>query len=181
MIRTAQVKVIIGLGNPGSEYEHTYHNAGMLSLPFIAASLAPGAGPLEFKRYKESFEYASAGNMTYVRPLTYMNESGRAVRDALKVLKASPENIAVAHDDSDLTIGRFRIAEGGGAAGHKGILSVVSHIGTEDFLRIRIGIRAADEEHRKKAGDFVLSTITASDMKILEEAFEGVAKILGGN
>lgn len=178
MIRTAQVKVIIGLGNPGHEYERTYHNAGALSLSPMAAALAPGAEPLEFKRYKDSFEYASAGSITFVRPLVYMNESGLAVRDALKVLKASPEDIAVAHDDSDLTIGSFKIVRGGGAAGHKGILSIAAHIGTEDFLRIRIGIRAANETHRKKAGDFVLSTITPSDMKTLETAFEGIAKAL---
>ena len=179
MIRTAQVKVIIGLGNPGREYERTYHNAGVLSLPFIAANLASGAVPLDFKRYKDSFEYASAGNVTLVKPLTYMNESGAAVRDALKVLRVSPEDIAVAHDDSDLTIGDFRIVKGGGAAGHKGILSIVAHIGTEDFLRIRIGIRAANEARRKKAGDFVLSTITPSDMKMLESAFGEISKNLG--
>lgn len=175
MTHTAQVRIIVGLGNPGSEYENTYHNAGALALPSLAAALAPDAGPLAFKRYKSSFEYAAADGFIFVKPLTYMNESGLAVRDALKVLKASPEDIAVAHDDSDLTIGAFKIVKGGGAAGHKGILSIVAHLGTEDFLRIRIGIRPANETHRKKAGDFVLSPITSADMDTLEAVFGEIA------
>ncbi len=175
MIHDAQVRIVAGLGNPGPEYDRTYHNAGVLSLPFIAAELATDDGPLAFIRYKKSFEYAKAGGWVFVRPLAYMNDSGAAVKDALKVFKAKPEDLAVAHDDSDLTLGSFKIVKGGGAAGHKGIRSIIEQIGTQEFLRIRIGIRAADETHRKKAGDFVLSTIAPAQMKVLEAAFGAAA------
>jgi PTH1 family peptidyl-tRNA hydrolase len=180
------IKVIIGLGNPGSEYCNTYHNAGALALPVLAAHLAPDAfdtnskisTPLTFKRYKNIFEYATAGKFIFVKPLVFMNESGEAVKAALRVLKAKPYEIAVAHDDSDLTIGNFKIAFGGGAAGHNGIRSIVAHLKTEEFTRIRIGIRAANEITRKKAGDFVLSPITGTNMKKLEIVFEKIAEEL---
>ncbi len=178
MTHDAQVRIIVGLGNPGPEYEHTYHNTGALSLPFIAAGLGTEENPLAFVRYKKSFAYAKTGTWVFVKPLVYMNESGGAVKDALKVFKAAPGNLAVAHDDSDLTIGSFKIAMGGGAAGHNGIRSIVEQIGTQEFLRIRIGIRAAHEAHRKKAGEFVLSTITPANMKTLKEAFGAAARAL---
>jgi PTH1 family peptidyl-tRNA hydrolase len=172
-----KIKIIIGLGNPGPEYLRTYHNAGMLALPTLAAHLAPDAAkPLVFKRYKNLFEYAPAGTFIFVKPLVYMNESGEAVKAALRVLKAKPNEIAIAHDDSDLTIGNFKIAFGGGAAGHNGIRSIVANLKTEAFTRIRIGIRDANEIHRKKAGDFVLSPITALKMKKLEAVFAEIAE-----
>jgi PTH1 family peptidyl-tRNA hydrolase len=181
-----EVKVIIGLGNPGAEYCNTYHNAGALALPVLAAHLAPDAPDINakmstalvFKHYKNLFEYATVGKFVFVKPLVYMNESGESVKAALRVLKAKPDEIAVAHDDSDLTIGNFKIAFGGGAAGHNGIRSIVAHLKTEDFTRIRIGIRAANEVTRKKAGDFVLSPITTSNMKKLEVVFAEIAEEL---
>ena len=175
--KAGKVKVIIGLGNPGPEYLHTYHNAGMLALPMLAAHVAPdAANPLVFRRYKNLFEYAPAGAFIFVKPLVYMNESGEAVKAALRILKAKPSEIAVAHDDSDLTLGNFKIAFGGGAAGHNGIRSIVANLKTEAFTRIRIGIRDANEVCRKKAGDFVLSPITAPKMKKLEAVFVEIAE-----
>jgi PTH1 family peptidyl-tRNA hydrolase len=172
----AQVRVIVGLGNPDPDLLHTYHNAGMLALPFLARALAPDDGAaLSFKRYKDIFEYAAAGGYTFVKPLTYMNESGRAVAEALKVLKAGAADIAVAYDESDLPLGSFKIVRDGGAAGHKGILSIIDHVKTPDFVRIRIGVRDPQEERRRKAGDFVLSPISASDMRTLEETFSAIA------
>ena len=172
-----KIKIVVGLGNPDPDLLHTYHNAGTLAILSLAARLAPDApAPLTFKRYKDIFEYASAGRFIFVKPLVYMNESGEAVKTALRVLKAKPGEIAIVHDDSDLTIGNFKIAFGGGAAGHNGIRSIVTHLKTEDFTRIRIGIRNANEVRRKKAGDFVLSPITGADMKKLEAVFENIAE-----
>jgi PTH1 family peptidyl-tRNA hydrolase len=172
-----EIKIIIGLGNPDPDLLLTYHNAGMLALATLAARLAPDAPiPLLFKRYKDIFEYAAAGKFIFVKPLVYMNESGEAVKVALRVFKAKPEEIAVAHDDSDLTVGNFKITFGGGAAGHNGIRSIVAHLKTEAFTRIRIGIRDPNEVQRKKAGDFVLSPITGPKMKKLEAVFEKIAE-----
>ncbi len=184
MTHNAQVNVIVGLGNPGPEYHMTYHNAGMLALPSLAARLAPdAAGPdgtdLTFTRYKRLFEYAIADGWAFVRPLIYMNDSGRAVKEALRVLDATPEGLIVAHDDSDLALGTWKIVRGGGgAAGHKGIISIIDHLGTPSFTRARIGIRDPRETHRKKAGDFVLSPIGAHEREALEKAFLEIAEAL---
>ena len=89
----------------------------------------------------------------------------------MHVFECHAKNIVIIHDDSDIPVGDFKRANGGGSAGHKGIQSIIDHLHTEDFARIRIGIREKDEAHRKKAGDFVLSPIAAADRKIFEECF----------
>ena len=118
--------------------------------------------------------YAKIGGMIFIRPLTFMNESGRAVHDAMHVFDASAKDIIVIHDDSDIGVGEFKRADSGSSAGHKGIQSIIDHLHTEDFARIRIGIREPNELRRKKAGDFVLSPIIAADKKIFEEVFKEI-------
>lgn len=172
------IRIIVGLGNPDPDLLNTYHNVGILALPVLAAHFASESSneTLRYKRYKDSFEYATAGKIVLVKSLVYMNNSGIAVKEAARVLKAKPEEIAIIHDDSDLPIGTFKIVRSGGAAGHNGIRSIIAHLGTEDFTRIRIGIRNPDEVKRKKAGDFVLSPIDASTMKKLKTVFEAIGE-----
>lgn len=175
--------LIIGLGNPDPALENTYHNVGVLAVTWLAARAAERQGtgddrPPRFRAHGDVFAYAKIGSRVFVRPLIFMNESGRAVREALRAFGADPGDIVIIHDDSDLPVGEFKRAQGGGSAGHKGIGSVIDHLHTEDFARIRIGIRAKDEPHRKKAGDFVLSPITPADKKIFEEVFEAVSSSL---
>jgi PTH1 family peptidyl-tRNA hydrolase len=126
----------------------------------------------EFRPYKGLFSYCKVGIKIFVRPLVFMNESGIAVKEAMRVFKAKPENIVIIHDDSDIAVGNVKYSQGGGSAGHKGIRSIVDHLKTNEFARVRIGIREKDEERRKKAEDFVLSPITAKDRKIFESVFE---------
>jgi PTH1 family peptidyl-tRNA hydrolase len=170
--------LIIGLGNPDPALEATYHNVGALAVQWIAEHAAEDAadttGKPTFRAHKDSFAYIKTGSYIFVRPLTYMNESGRAVHDAMRVFDAKPEDIIVIHDDSDIPVGEFKRTTGGGSAGHNGIRSVIDHLHTQDFARIRIGIRAPDEAHRKKAGDFVLSPITPADKKVFENVFEKI-------
>jgi PTH1 family peptidyl-tRNA hydrolase len=104
-----------------------------------------------------------------------MNESGRAVKDAMHTFSAIAKDIIVIHDDSDIALGEFKRAQSGGSAGHNGIKSIIEHLHTEDFARIRVGIRAANEAHRKKAGDFVLSSITPTDKKIFEAVYRKIS------
>lgn len=175
--------LIIGLGNPDPALEGTYHNAGALAVEWLAARAAEadgdtGGGGPKFRPYKGLFSYAKAGGRIFVRPLAYMNESGRAVAAAMRAFGAKPEDIVIVHDDSDIPVGVFKRAQGGGAAGHKGVASVVDHLHTEDFARIRIGIRDAGEARRKKAGDFVLSPITAADRKVFESVFAKIYSLL---
>jgi PTH1 family peptidyl-tRNA hydrolase len=170
--------LIIGLGNPDPALEETYHNAGALAVQWIAEHQGSTDGAVRFRRYEELFTYARIQNTILVRPLVFMNESGDAVREAMHVFDVTPESIVIIHDDSDIPMGEFRRTEGGGSAGHNGIQSIIDHLGTEDFARIRIGIREKDETHRKKAGDFVLSPISTDDKKILEEVFQKISDVL---
>jgi len=174
--------VIIGLGNPDPELEGTYHNAGMLAVDRLAEHAAKESGTNEapaFRAYKDLFTYAAIGEQTFVKPLVYMNDSGRAAKEALRVLKAKPEDLIVAHGESDIALGEFKITRAGRAAGHKGIQSIIDHLKTDDFTRIRIGIREPNEEHRKKAGDFVLSPISKKNMATLTAVFDQISAKLG--
>lgn len=179
--------IIMGLGNPDPLLADTYHNAGTQAVRRLAEHAARAEenaddahdGTPKFTRYKDLFSYTTIGRRTFVLPLVYMNDSGRAAKEALRVLKASPADFIVAHDDSDIAIGTFKLVRGGRAAGHKGIQSIIDHLGTDDFSRIKIGIRAPDELRRKKAGDFVLSPISARDKKELEKVFDRIPSALG--
>jgi PTH1 family peptidyl-tRNA hydrolase len=170
--------LIIGLGNPDPALVHTYHNVGARAVQWIAEYAAKNgddaATALKFRTHKDSFAYAKSETYIFIRPLVYMNESGRAVKDAMRAFGVTAKNIVIIHDDSDIPVGEFKRAHGGGSAGHNGIKSIIDHLHTEDFARIRIGIRAVNEIHRKKAGDFVLSPITAQDKKIFEGVFEEI-------
>lgn len=163
--------LIIGLGNPDPLLENTYHNIGVLAVEWLAQDLSENRSVPEFRPYKGIYSYIKIDNRTLMRPLVFMNESGIAVKEAMRVFKAKPENIVVIHDDSDIEVGAIKYSSGGGSAGHKGIRSIIDHIGTNEFARIRIGIREKNEEHRKKAEEFVLSPITAKDRKIFDEVF----------
>lgn len=171
--------LIIGLGNPDPELLNTYHNVGVLAVDRLAADAAEGSGAeLKFRAHKDAFEYTKIGSRIFIRPLVYMNESGLAVHAALRAFGAGAKDIVILHDDSDIPVGEFKRAQGGSSAGHKGIASIIDHLHTEDFARIRIGIRAKDEVRRKKAGDFVLSPITPADKKIFEEVFQEISPSL---
>jgi len=172
--------LIIGLGNPDPALANTYHNVGTLAVTWIAEHAdvdGPGMPAPTFRAHKDSFEYAKTRDGILIRPLVFMNESGRAVHDAMHVFGADAKDIVIIHDDSDIPIGEFKRAMGGGSAGHNGIKSIIDHLHTEDFARVRIGIREKDEARRKKAGDFVLSPITSADKKTFQEVF-GKIKLL---
>ncbi len=167
----ARKRIFIGLGNPGKEYENTYHNAGLLAVDQLAD--AP------FKKHKGLFEYTTAPDAVFIRPLTYMNESGSAAREALKKFNARAEDLTVIHDESDLPLGTFKVSKGRGAAGHKGVQSIIDALGTNEFTRIRIGIRDPRERRRKKAGEFALARIAARDRAALQAVFKKIPAALG--
>ena len=177
MEATGHRKLIVGLGNPGKDYEHTYHSAGALALDAIAMALA-GGDPLQWEAHKKLFVYTKIGDWTLVKPLTFMNTSGSAVREAARKFTASPADIVIIHDDSDLPVGTWKISRARGAGGHHGVESIVATLGTNDFTRIRIGIRPAREVKRKKAEEFVLKPITKRDAHIFKDTFLAVAEEL---
>lgn len=133
------VKLIAGLGNPGAEYAKTKHNAGFLLVDALAEKLGADAWR---ERYDALVLDARMGGekVLLVKPLTYMNESGRAIGPLLDWYKLGPEDLIVAHDDMDLPVGTIRIRKKGSAGGHNGIKSILAHVGDEHFARVRIGI-----------------------------------------
>jgi PTH1 family peptidyl-tRNA hydrolase len=172
--------LIIGLGNPGADYENTYHNAGALALRALAAS-CPDGNTEHWEVHKKLFAYMKAGDRIFARTLTFMNVSGTAVREAARKFSVLPENIIILHDDSDLTLGTWKISRARGAAGHHGIESIVAALETNDFTRIRIGIRPPHEKERKKAEDFVLKRITKSSTLVFKKVFAEIADALETN
>ena len=147
--------LVAGLGNPGREYERTRHNIGWL----VADELA--------RRHGGSFRSKFSGRLAETRlddlrlallkPETYMNESGRSLAAASRFFKVEPSALLVVHDDVDLEAGRLQARLGGGLAGHNGLRSIAQALGTQDFLRLRIGVGRPGRGDRRPVADYVLS------------------------
>lgn len=147
--------LVAGLGNPGREYERTRHNAGWLVLDELA------------RRHGGSWRSKFSGSLAEVRlgelrlallkPETYMNESGRSVGAAARFFKVPPEQVLVVHDDVDLEAGRLQARSGGGLAGHNGLRSLAQHLGSQDFLRLRIGVGRPGRGDPRSVSDWVLA------------------------
>ncbi|MDI1312016.1 aminoacyl-tRNA hydrolase [Prosthecobacter sp.] len=133
-------RLIVGLGNPGETYRDTRHNIGFMVLDEIARRM--GAAFREEKRWSGLVAKFTGGYL--LKPLTFMNESGRAVQSVGHFYKASPAQTLVVYDDVDLPLGRLRFRTSGSAAGHNGIRSLIASLGSDEFPRLKVGISAAD-------------------------------------
>ena len=133
------MKIMVGLGNPGAEYAHTKHNVGFMLVDALAERIGIDTWQEKFNSLI-AVGRIDAQKVLLVKPLTYMNESGRAVGPLLDWYKLAPEDLIVAHDDMDIAAGTIRLRRKGSAGGHNGIKSLLAHIGSEDFSRVRIGI-----------------------------------------
>lgn len=153
------IQAIIGLGNEGREYQKTYHNVGSFGVSFLESDTSHQE---EYPGLVYSFDLAG-----------YMNMIGMRVQEFLKKRNFKPEEIVVVYDDSDLPIGEYKLVFGGGSAGHKGIESIIAHLHTKDFWRLRIGIRDSNETERKKAGEFVLRKWSKADEAEFKKALNG--------
>ena len=163
----SKIKIVVGLGNPGRAYECTYHNVGLLALETLSTKA--------FRRLlSKHFSFSTTGAFTLVKPLTYMNLSGAAVRAALLYFNVKPESMLVVHDDSDIPLGAYKFSFGRGAAGHRGIESLIRELGTKDFWRFRVGIRKT----AGKARSFVLRKIAPADKKVIYSVFRGLTEKL---
>lgn len=159
--------VIVGLGNPGQEYEKTRHNIGFMAIHDLASSY--GIKAQQEKKFK-----AMVGNGTIeghavllVQPLTYMNLSGESVGPILQYYKVAPERLLVIYDDAALPVGKIRVRADGSAGGQKGMKSIIQHLsGVEQFPRLRIGIGAP--QGQRDMADHVLSRFTAEEMDWME-------------
>ena len=147
--------LVAGLGNPGREYERTRHNVGWL----VANELARRHGGSFRSKFSGRIAEARLGErrLALLKPETYMNESGRSVGAAARFYKAPPERTLLVHDDVDLEEGRLQARLGGGLAGHNGLRSIAQHLGTNDFLRLRIGVGRPGRGDQRSVADYVLS------------------------
>ena len=147
--------LVAGLGNPGREYERTRHNVGWL----VADELARRHGGSFRSKFSGRVADARLGErrLALLKPETYMNESGRSVGAAVRFYKAPPERTLVVHDDVDLEEGQLQARLGGGLAGHNGLRSIAQHLGTNDFLRLRIGVGRPERGDPRPVADYVLS------------------------
>jgi peptidyl-tRNA hydrolase, PTH1 family len=161
--------LIVGLGNPGRRYEKTRHNLGFLALDRVAEK----AG-CSFKFDKSNAELAittwQGQPLLLVKPQTFMNLSGQAVAALVSYYKIDLDHVLVVLDDNDLALGRIRLRFQGSAGGHKGLKSIIDHLGTMDFSRLRIGI--GSEEHQAELVDFVLSKFSKNEWPIVDEALD---------
>ena len=166
---------IIGLGNPGSQYASTYHNVGWLALDYLIEKATETTTLVQKGKQKnfDFFKFSNDQNLIFIKPLTFMNESGKGVAASIKYFKVKPEEILVIHDDSDIELGKLKLSFGRGAAGHHGIESIIKSLKTKNFSRLRIGIRKKENEKnkRKEAGEMVLKKISSSDKLTLEGLF----------
>jgi peptidyl-tRNA hydrolase, PTH1 family len=174
------VYLIAGLGNPGRKYQYTRHNLGFLTLQALACRHQI---PLEKKKFEGLYGLGEIlrEKVILLTPMTYMNLSGQAVGSFLRYYQLLPEHLIVIHDDLDLSWTRIRISPKGGAAGHKGILSIIAQLKTQEFIRIRMGIGRPEEEIPPES--YVLETFSAEEKKALPSltdlACEAVEVIIG--
>jgi PTH1 family peptidyl-tRNA hydrolase len=168
------MKLIVGLGNPGEKYASNRHNAGFMALDEIATGY-------RFGPWKKRFQgYAAEGQIGVVKcillkPATYMNESGRAVGEAMRFYKLGVDDVIVIHDELDLKPGVVRVKFGGGNAGHNGLKSISANIGNE-YTRVRIGIGHPGD--KALVVNYVLNDFTKDEQKAMATVFEGVARAM---
>ena len=186
MLETQSISLIVGLGNPGAEYERTRHNIGFMAVDRLATSWSISLGKEKrfygiFGEGRLSPRLASSGKIRLLKPTTYMNVSGQSVRACADWFKGNPENILVIYDDMDLPLGKLRLRPSGSAGGHNGMKSIISHLGTQNFPRLRLGIGrggkndidgAIASKANQNVTNHVLGGFSTTETKILPEIFD---------
>lgn len=166
-------RLIVGLGNPGKEYESTRHNVGFLTVNVLA-------GKLRIKPSRQVHQSLvgegqwGGDKIVIAQPLTYMNLSGRAVRGLVKAYRIEQADLLVIHDDLDLPLGRLRLRPSGSAGGHKGLQSIIENVGTSDIARLRIGV--GRPESKKAVVGYVLSRFEPEEEELLKQVLEQAAQ-----
>ncbi len=163
--------LIVGLGNPGAQYAQTRHNAGFMMADAVAAHYASSFHSQRSCHAEVAHMTTPVGNILCAKPTTFMNASGRAVAALLAYYKIPRTNLIILHDESDLSIGTYRMQRARSAAGHNGVADIIATLGSNDFWRIRIGIRPKQPANapRLSAKTFVLAPFTTAERVSLDE------------
>ncbi len=165
--------LIVGLGNPGREYERSRHNCGFRALDILAEKLSCKVDKMKFQGLYGQVNYKNK-KLYLLKPMTFMNLSGRSVLQLSSYFHVPPQRIIVMFDDISLVPGRLRIRPNGSAGGHNGIKSIISELGSQDFPRVKIGVGAKPNPEYDLA-DWVLSSFSAQEEKALEPALTRAA------
>jgi PTH1 family peptidyl-tRNA hydrolase len=175
-MKPINMNIIIGLGNPGKQYEQTRHNAGFMFLDVLQKryEFPPFSFDKKFNAQTSQGFKASQEKIILAKPQTFMNHSGQAVKALIDFYKIEPKNIIVVADDLDLELGNYKISQGTSSAGHNGVQNIIDILGTKDFKRIRIGIEK--EGGRNQRGQipgekFVLQRFEDKELLKLSEIF----------
>ncbi len=171
--------LIVGLGNPGRKYEKTRHNLGFSVLDGLLQELTPVEKTIWEKNNKFNCLMAKIDDLILVKPQTFMNNSGQAVQKIARFYKIKPEDIWIVHDEIDFPLGRMKIVQARGAAGHKGAASIIKEIGSENFVRFRLGIgRPGFDLTEREAESYVLSSFGEGERKkvrvLVKKAVEAI-------
>lgn len=160
--------LVVGLGNPGQKYANTRHNMGFLTVDLLAEEAGVQLNKVKFKSAYNILRFAGTRCLV-MKPQTYMNLSGEAVREAAQFYKIPPERVLVIYDDVSLPVGKLRVRPSGSAGGHNGIKNIIAHLGTQEFPRVKIGTGAPGEGGDMI--DWVIGVPSQAERKILLETF----------
>ena len=179
MIKRGDLRLVVGLGNPGEKYASTRHNVGFMALELLT-SREGGRFKAMPKLQGDLADVGSgATRLRLLMPQTYMNDSGRSIRAALDWFDLGIDQLIVLVDDMDLPLGRLRLRAQGGAGGHNGLKSTIQHLGTQEFARLRIGIGAPGrnpEERRARTVSHVLGQFSRAEEPLLQNVLREVLK-----
>ena len=165
--------LLVCLGNPGDQYENTRHNVGFMVADELGERLRV---PIQKLKYKALTNTVTLGGqkVLVMKPVTYMNLSGEAVRQAADFYKVAPDHVLVVSDDTSLAVGKLRIRKGGSAGGHNGLKSIIQHLGTDQFPRLRLGVGEKPHPDYDLA-DWVLGKFQGEDKKQVDAAVKKAA------
>ena len=171
-----EIRLIVGLGNPGAKYERTRHNAGYWWVDAIAAARrAAWSKETKFSGWVAKVREGDR-DITLLKPATYMNESGRSVAAMVRFFRIEPADMLVVHDELDLPPGAVKLKKGGGTGGHNGLNDISDALGTKDFWRLRIGI--GHPGHRDLVSDYVLDRARREEQELIDPALERSLQLL---
>ena len=165
--------LIVGLGNPGGQYDNTRHNVGFAVADELARRGGFSIQRVKFKALTNTATIGGQGALV-MKPTTYMNLSGEAVGEAARFYKLSPDRVLVISDDVDLPLGKLRLRTGGSAGGHNGLKSVIQHLGSDQFPRLKVGVGGKPHPDYDLA-DWVLGKLQGEDKKLMDEAVKRAA------
>ena len=174
------MKLVVGLGNPGEKYALTRHNIGFMAVDVMVSEFNSQTWQKKFNSLIQSHLIKNS-KVLFIKPLTYMNLSGLAVKLAMNFYRISSENIVVFHDDIDIPLGTVKLKKGGGHGGHNGLKSIIDKVG-QDFIRVRIGVSRPEN---KDVSNYVLSEFSAPEIALLNKSLSkcptGLSYIVNGS